>query len=173
MVIAYTMTSGPGDTDLVLTKAATRLRQSGVRTCGTTQINSDNPKTGRCDMDVQVLPDGPVIRISQSLGKNSCGCRLDSAALEMAVGLVEAELGKGAQLLIVNKFGKQEAEGGGFRDVIARAASDGIPVLVGLNSVNKPAFEAFAGGLAEPVPATEADVLDWAEGALKARLRVA
>lgn len=173
MTIAYTMAHGHGGTDLLLARVAQHLQRRGVKTCGTIQINTDNAKSGRCDMDVRVLPRGPVIRISQSLGKQARGCRLDSAALEAAVGYVKTELDKGAQLLIINKFGKQEAEGGGFRDVIANAVSNDIPVLVGLNALNKSAFEEFSGGLAKRVQATKEELVEWAKSALDMQLATA
>lgn len=161
MKLAYTMAPGRGDTDLMLERLAADLSARGLRCCGTVQINSDRADAGPCDMDVRVLPDGAVLRISQDLGSQARGCRLDPAALERAVGLVAASLSSGADLLIVNKFGKHEAEGRGFRSVIAEAVAMDIPVLVGLNALNRPAFESFAEGLAiQLAPTTEA-LMAW------------
>jgi hypothetical protein len=161
MNLAYTMAPGRGDTDLVLLRLAKELAARGLRCCGTVQINSDRGDTGPCDMDVQVLPDGPVLRISQDLGRSARGCRLDPAALETAVGLVSASLELGADVLIVNKFGKHEAEGRGFRMVIAEALSKGIPVLVGMNALNLPAFEDFSEGMATCLPCESGALVDW------------
>jgi len=162
MRLAYTMALGRGDTDLLLLGLAADLSARGVRCAGTVQINSERADSGQCDMDVRVLPDGPVLRISQHLGLSARGCRLDPDALERAVGLVAARLSRGADILIVNKFGKHEAEGRGFRDVIAEAVALDIPVLVGLNALNRSAFEAFAGGLACRLPPERAALRDWA-----------
>jgi hypothetical protein len=114
MNLAYTMAPGRGDTDLILFKLAKLLAARGLRCCGLVQINSERADAGPCDMDIQVLPDGAVLRISQDLGRSARGCRLDPTALETAVGLVSASLDPGADVLIVNKFGKHEAEGRGF-----------------------------------------------------------
>lgn len=160
MRIAYTMAPGRGDTDLVLAALARRLAARGLKCCGTVQINTDRG-SGPCDMDVQVLPEGPVLRISQDLGPGARGCRLDPQALETAVGLAAARLRTGADLLIVNKFGKHEAEGRGFRAVIAEALERDIPVLLGVNGLNLAAFESFAGGLARPLPPEEGALLAW------------
>ena len=113
MKLAYTMAPGRGETDLVLDRLAADLAARGVRCCGTVQINTARADPGLCDMDVRVLPEGPVLRISQDLGPEARGCRLDPAALETAVGLVLARLASGADLLIVNKFGSA-AVGGSF-----------------------------------------------------------
>jgi nucleoside-triphosphatase THEP1 len=173
MNLAYTMAPGRGDTDLILSKLATTLARRGLRCCGTVQINSDRGDTGPCDMDVRVLPDGPVLRISQDLGRSARGCRLDPAALETAVGLVAASLAQGADVLIVNKFGKHEAEGRGFRTVIAEALSEGIPVLVGLNALNLPAFQDFSQGLGYGLPCDGDALADWITGLDPARFRAA
>ncbi|HPD92736.1 MAG: DUF2478 domain-containing protein [Rhodobacter sp.] len=168
MKLAYTMAPGRGDTDLVLERVAIALAAQGLRCCGTVQINSARADAGPCDMDVRVLPDGAVLRISQDLGPESRGCRLDPAALETAVGLVEPRLKAGADLLIVNKFGKHEAEGRGFRTLIAEAVAMDVAVLVGLNARNLAAFEAFSGGLAVRLPPDVTALTDWGrEAALK------
>jgi hypothetical protein len=112
-------------------------------------------------MDVRVLPDGAVLRISQDLGPQARGCRLDPAALETAVGLVTVSLSSGVDLLIVNKFGKHEAGGRGFRDVIAEAVALDIPVLVGLSALNRPAFETFAEERAIQLPPEPAALMAW------------
>ncbi len=148
MNLAYTMAPGPGDTDLLLHSLAERLIANGFRPAGTAQINTKPADAGPCDMDVIVLPDGPTIRISQTLGPSARGCRLDPDALERAVGLVQAQLAE-CDCLIVNKFGKHEAEGRGFRPLIADALALEVPVLVGLNGLNEDAFHAFSGGLAQ------------------------
>lgn len=166
MKLAYTMAPGRGDTDLMLHGLALSVVKQGYRPVGTVQINTEGEDVGPCDMDLKLLPGGTTIRISQSLGAESRGCRLDPAALETAVGLVEAELAKGADCLIVNKFGKHEAEGRGFRSIIATALAEEIPVLVGVNSLNKPAFLEFVGDLATEL-APELPILeDWLNSAL-------
>jgi hypothetical protein len=164
MNLAYTMAPGRGDTDLVLLTLANDLASRGLRCCGLVQINTERADAGPCDMDVQVLPDGPVLRISLDLGPSARGCRLDPNALETTVGLVSASLNGGADVLIVNKFGKHEAEGRGFRTVIAEALALGVPVIVGVNALNLEAFESFAGGLARRVsPACDA-LAEWVAG---------
>ena len=161
MRIGYVMAPGQGETDRLILGVARRLMASGLRICGTVQVNSERGDGRRCDMDVVVLPDGPVIRISQSRGREARGCRLDPRALEDAVGLVMTRFGQGADGLIVNKFGRHEAEGRGFRDLIGEALAQGVPVLVGLNALNRDAFMDFADGLAEALPASEAALVEW------------
>jgi nucleoside-triphosphatase THEP1 len=167
MQIAYTMAPGRGDTDLLLSGLAETLAERGHATCGSVQINTERGG-GPCDMDVSVLPNGPILRISQDLGTAARGCRLDPTALETAVGLVETRLKAGADLLIINKFGKHEADGRGFRTVIAEAIGLGIPVLVGVNALNLEAFQSFVGPDAVRLKPSEEAILAWFEAALTA-----
>ncbi|OJY27250.1 MAG: 3-dehydroquinate dehydratase [Rhodobacterales bacterium 65-51] len=149
MRIGYVTLEERGATDRLLADLARGLLAEGVAVAGAVQNNVDCGVD--CEMDVQVLPDGPVIRISQRLGAGSSGCRLDAGALETAVAEVAGRM-QGARLLIINKFGKHESEGRGFRQMVADAVADGLPVLIGVNATNLGAFRAFAGDLAEPVP---------------------
>ena len=165
MKIAYTMEPSRGGTDLFLAAVATELAASGFSVCGTVQINSDRADCAGCDMDVRVLPDGPTIRISQSLGKESKGCRLDPSALELAVGHTKASLANGADVLIINKFGKHEAQGRGFREVIAEALSQNIPVIVGLNQLNEQAFKDFTSEVAVSLPPDIERAMSWVKAA--------
>ena len=173
MTLAYTMPPGPGETDLLLFRVARSLQIKGFTPAGTVQVNTERADSGPCDMDVKVLPNGPVIRISQSLGRDAKGCRLDPAALERAVGLAEAQLATEADCLIVNKFGKHEAAGRGFRSVIADALSLDIPVLVGLNQLNAKAFMQFSDGLATELPAKADSIEDWMTAAISASPKAA
>lgn len=163
MKIAYTIAPGRGDADLSLARFAERLLASGLRVIGAVQINEVPEDCHRCDMDLKILPDGPVLRISQSLGKESRGCRLDPEALEQSVSHVMSTMEDGADFLIVNKFGKHEAGGRGFREAIAEALSRDIPVLVGLSALNQQAFFEFTEGVAQNIAPDPDALWDWAE----------
>lgn len=73
------------------------------------------------------------------------GCRLDGGVIEAIAAEVEARMA-GADLLIVNKFGKLEAQGRGLCPAIAMAIEMEIPTLVGVNQVNVPELNTFSDG---------------------------
>ena len=160
-VIAQHPTGHPGEIDQLLTDFATHHLSLGTALAGVVQSNTACIGTHHCDMDARVLPDGPVIRISQSLGSAARGCRLDPAALEQTVAEVARRLSPETQLLLINKFGKHEAEGHGFRELIAEALSLGVPVLVGVNKTNLEAFLEFTGGCAKPLNPDSQTLLAW------------
>jgi hypothetical protein len=167
MRLAFVSVSGRGATDAVLEAVVALLGAEGTALAGTVQTDSRREGRSKCDMDLRVLPDGPVLRISQDLGEMARGCRLDGGALEVAAAEVARRL-EGAALLVVNKFGKQETLGRGMVPVIVEAIGRDIPVLVGVNGLNRPAFLEFAGGLAEALPAEPEAIAAWARAAIMA-----
>lgn len=141
--------AAPGEADRLLAGLAADLARAGLRIAGAVQRNIDHGGACNCDMDVIVIgeEDRPI-RISQSLGPGSTGCRLDPGALEVAAARVAARLA-GAELLILPKFGRQEAIGRGFRPLIAQAVSEGLPVLLHVPPEQRAEFDAFRGGLGQ------------------------
>ena len=165
MKLGYVSVQGKGRTDLLMAEIVTRLEAHGVALAGTVQTNIDRADRPRCDMDLRLLPDGPTVRISVDRGAEARGCRLDAGVLEQSVLWVEGALNK-AELLVVNKFGKQESEGKGLAGSIADALEHGLPVLVGVNGLNLPAFLEFAGGMAQELPPDAAEAADWCLAAI-------
>lgn len=163
MRIGFVSLPGRGATDACIADAVSVLHLAGVRLAGTVQTNFDRAKDHPCDMDLLVLPDGPIHRISQMLGAGARGCRLNGGVLEDAVMQVAGRLA-GAEVLVVNKFGKLEVEGRGFVPLIAEALERGISVLVGVNGLNLPAFLRFADGAAQNLAGAPVDIAKWVMG---------
>lgn len=160
MTLACVMLSGRGRADDLIAEVVRMFKADGLRLAGTARAKPVDPGGHPCDMDLQVLPNGPGFRISQPLGKGAKGCRLDGGVIESIAAAVEARL-SGADLLIVNKFGKQEAQGRGLCPAITMAIEMGIPALVGMNQMNTPDFDAFSGGIAEHLSPDLGAIRDW------------
>jgi hypothetical protein len=167
MKLAYVTLQGRGRTDALIAEVATLLTADGVRLAGTVQSNHERPDRRKCDMDLRVLPDGPIVRISEDRGDLAHGCTLDSGALEQTVVAVQQRL-DGAEVMIVNKFGKRESEGKGLVPVIAEALERGLPVLIGVNGLNLAAFLAFAGDEVAALPSDERTIADWCKAMMHA-----
>ncbi|NEX46188.1 DUF2478 domain-containing protein [Pseudotabrizicola algicola] len=161
-MLGYISAPERGMGDRLLAGVAQRLALAGFRLGGVVQVNTETEPDRPCLMDLRVLGQTGVIRISQNLGRHASGCRLDATGLETAVGRVAAHLEQDPpQLMILNKFGKQEAEGRGFRPVIAEALARGVPVLTGVSQKNRACFDMFAQELAQALPPEEDAVLEW------------
>ncbi len=167
MKIAVVSSNQRGETDRLMTKTADRLRADGAVLAGIVkELDYEVGYENGCDMEVRVLPDGPVIKITQSLGKGSDACRLDPGAIADAVSRVENSTLANADLFILNKFGPEEAAGRGFCNVIGAALEQGVPVLVGVGAGVRAAFDTFVDGLAVTISADETAILDWCHSAI-------
>ena len=164
-MLGYLVAEGQGEADRLLFSVAEQLQAEGWPLAGAVQSNSEAAPAHKCDMDLHVLSMKEVVRISQNLGAFSKGCRLDPAALETAVGMAEAALAKSPWLCIVNKFGKSEIDGKGFRPLIGEALVQDIPVLTSVSRGNIAAFQAFAEGMGEEIAADLASIRAWCKAA--------
>lgn len=165
-MLGYVNIQGRGKIDDLLYALAHDLSECGIRVAGAVQRNVPDKADISCDMDLQILTGQRTVRISQSLGAHASGCRLDPRALEDAVGEVEASLNaeQPPDLLIVNKFGRQEAEGRGFRSAIGAALVRDVPTLIGVRDGYLIALKNWAGDIAQPVAADQLN--DWCKQAI-------
>jgi nucleoside-triphosphatase THEP1 len=158
--VVYPVSEG-AHADTVLSEVARDLKSRGLRIAGAVQHNTHSGDRCRCDMTLEDLASGTLVQISEDRGPEARGCRLDSSALEEIVGLVCSSLEGKPDLVVVNKFGKREAEGSGFRAAIEQALDSGIAVLTAVSSTNLAEWENFAGGLDERLPLEPTAIAAW------------
>lgn len=167
MKIAYVTSYESGKTDRLLSDVAQMLLSQNKRLTGIVKVmNYEARHDNGCDMKVLVLPDGPEIKITQSLGAGSGACRLDPTAIAEAVSNVEMMPMQEADLFILNKFGPEEASGRGFCSMIGTALQHTVPILVGVGAASISSFETFAEGMAERLPDDEAALQSWVKQAI-------
>lgn len=132
--------------DGLLVTLSRRLRERDLRLAGLVQHNEDDACTACGDMALEDLATGRLVPISEQRGPGARGCRLDARGLATSAGLAAAAIGAdGVDLVILNKFGKAEAEGRGLRDEFALAVGRGLPTLTAVGEVLLPAWRTFAG----------------------------
>lgn len=167
MQLAFIRAKVPGSVDVTLGAIVQTLSAEGVRLIGVIQEPSGRDRH-RCDMNLIEIANGKRLSISQSLGKGASGCRLDPHSIETIAWRVARDLRDNCpDLLIINRFGKLEATGRGFCPVIADALGRDVPVLVGVNDLNRSDFAEFAAGLAFELPDELGSVLAWARPLLR------
>ena len=149
--------------DQAMARALEPMREAGIQLAGVLQRAADAlPGRHPCDLLIEDLASGEVVALAEHRGKEARGCRLDVGLLtEVAEAVLTSLQTESPRLLVVNKFGKIEADGGGMRDVIAEAVGLGIPVLVGVPARNLDRWRAFAGPLAVELPDDDAALDHW------------
>jgi len=138
-----------------------KSRDAGISVAGLVQNNKFIRDRAKCDMEVEELASGVVLKISEDRGKEARGCRLDRGILSEAAALLSASLENGPELVVLNKFGKLEAEGRGLRDTLADAVQLGVPIIVGVPYRNLEQWRVFSGGLAEECPLGSSRLHEW------------
>lgn len=133
---------------------AEHARGAGFRLGGVIEKPSPAPTAPgrRCDMYLQDLTTGQTIKISEDRGALARGCRLDHDSLARTCALVLSSLSH-CDLILLNKFGKTEAEGGGFRCIISDALALNVPIVIGMPRRNLEAWRAYAEGFAAELEA--------------------
>jgi nucleoside-triphosphatase THEP1 len=149
----------------VMSRIVGRLLDVGATCVGFLQRDEPPPAgRSRCDMVIESLATGERLKISEDRGPMARGCRLDASVLVTALAAARTAIQARPDVLVVNKFGKTEAEGGGFRELIADAIDLGIPVLIAVPWKNIESWRLFAGELATEIAADA--VRDVSEAAL-------
>lgn len=156
------------DVDALLAGIADTLTRQGLRVSGALQ--SRGTMGGEChcaDMDLTTIGSNRVFRISQPLGNGSHGCRLHPGALAECSAFLAKELTEGCDLLILNRFGRGESEGRGFRDLISCAVSLDVPVLTAVRTNYIDPWRQFGGGMTCDLAPDAAAVLGWFQSVQK------
>lgn len=168
MQLAFIHAKVPGSVDVTLGAVVQTLSAEGVRLIGVIQEPSGGGDRHRCDMNLIEIANGKRLSISQSLGKGASGCRLDPHSIETIAWRVARDLRDNCpDLLIINRFGKLDATGRGFCPVIADALGREVPVLVGVNDLNRSGFAEFSAGVAIELPDELGPVFSWARPLLR------
>ena len=150
------------DADGAMAVAVAALRHAGLNVAGLLQVFG--PTVGPCrrEMNLLVLASGDWIRLDQPLGQEAQGCTLDGDALARAALALREAVRARPDLLVVSRFGKQEALGGGMRAEIAEALMSGIPLLVAVRTTLREQWESFLGAPPHVLPTCADTITAWA-----------
>lgn len=168
--VLYEGDQGP-TVDALLADVAYQLRGDGWKLAGVVQA-PDAPRNSRCEMTLEDLATGACIETTDRLGPSVSGCRLDAEALEDSVGLAASSLDPDTRLVVINRFGKRETDGAGFRSMIENAVALDVPVLVGLKRIHLDAWTSFVGDELTVLPRRRDDILHWCKTAAPAKASV-
>ena len=147
--------------DALFKRLVGRCRALGLSIAGVLQHQAFEGGDRRCDVILEDLTTGHRTALFENRGAGARGCRLDQAALAEATARIEGSLEQVPQLLILNKFGKVECDGGGLRDLIADAIDRGIPVIIGVPARNLEPWRQFAGEFAVELTDAVDDAEQW------------
>jgi hypothetical protein len=124
------------------------LQARGRHVRGLLQL-ADTPQAKPALVDVAT---GMRYPLFQNLGAASGACSVDTASIADASAVLRQALTSPTDLVVINRFGPLECEGGGFAAEMLALMSEGVPLLTAVAARNLDAWRAFTGGSAAELP---------------------
>jgi hypothetical protein len=146
------------DPDPILRDFAAGLSGRGHRVVGLVQLGRDRDAK---QLSAMLVHSGEEVQLFQNLGPQAEGCRLDVGALLQAGSRIADALDQRADLVIINRFGKQESDGKGLLFVIERALGAGMPVVIAVPRSRLVDWIAFSGGMSGKLACDRAALETW------------
>jgi nucleoside-triphosphatase THEP1 len=131
------------DPDSVLRDFAADLNARGFRAVGMVQA-------GQCadsSLSAVLVHSGERLLLAQDFDPAAKGCRLDIDRLQSAAARIANAIESGADLVVINRFGKRERDGKGLSYLIERALNADIPVLIAVANHRFADWVKFARGM--------------------------
>ncbi|NIB40474.1 DUF2478 domain-containing protein [Pseudomaricurvus alkylphenolicus] len=148
-----------------LNLVAQELLERGWRVGGVVQEihrHKDGYKTQVDIIDVSTGERIPINRPTREQIENN-ECSLNLSALTDATAVLRKAIADRVDLVVVEKFGEQEQQGGGLADEILHAMADGIPILVAVPAGVQERWQEFTGGCSDLLPCEVPALLNWCE----------
>lgn len=145
------------DPDAVLRGFADQLNAHGFRAVGLVQA-------GQCadsSLSAVLVHNGETVLLAQPPRAGATGCKLDLSRLQDAGERVAGALQSGADILIINRFGKRERDGKGLAYLIERALDADIPVVIAVSRQSFADWIKFAGGMSVKLACDRAVLEAW------------
>jgi hypothetical protein len=145
------------DPDAVLRDFADDLNAHDRRVVGMVQ-------TGQCadsSLSAVLVHNGETLLLAQPPSPGATGCKLDLSRLQDAGTRVADALAAGADLLIINRFGKRERDGKGLGFLIERALDADIPVIIAVSNDRFADWISFSGGMSVKLPCDRDALNGW------------
>jgi Protein of unknown function (DUF2478) len=146
------------DPDTLLRGFAADLNSRGRRAVGLVQVGHHCVDQ---HLSAMLVHSGEELSLFQDLGSCARGCRLDVGRLLDAGMRIAEEIDRGADLVIINRFGKQECEGKGLAYVIERALEADIPVVIAVPVKRFADWIKFSGGMSVKLNCDHTSLAGW------------
>ena len=129
----------------LLSQLAVSWRDRGLRIAGV--VEEFTYENARETVVLRDLKSGASFPLHQDLGSGSTSCSLNSAGLAAACLSVETAIEQGCDFVIISKFGKMEASGGGLVGAFHAAIAADRPIVTSVSYSLTEAWSGFANPL--------------------------
>lgn len=143
----------------LLAAFAVRRKAEGVRVGGIIQRPQQQGERSR--LVLEDIETGALIPLTQDLGSGSTACSLDPGQLMAGAMVIRRGIEAGVELILVNKFARLEAEGGGLLAEIYEAIAAGIPLLITIAPDYLSQWAMLSGAVGTRLAPEEAVLENW------------
>jgi hypothetical protein len=146
--------------DALLRDFAKDLNARGFRVVGLVQ-------TGQCadsSLSALLLHSGKQLMLARDFAPSASGCQLDVGRLQSAGARIAEALEAGADLVVINRFGKRESDGHGLCFLMERAVNADIPIVIAVSSHRFADWIKFADGMSVKLACDRRSLDDWWRG---------
>jgi hypothetical protein len=160
---AAVASDGFTDVDGLLAGVVAAQRAAGRRVHGLLMRHDGPPAGGTACAEHMWLVDvatGAEYLVSQPMGRHSKACRADPQGFARATEVLRRALAEAPELVVINRFGRLEAEGGGLSAELLALMAEGVPLLTAVAPAYREAWLHFSGG-APLLPPEPAAVQAW------------
>lgn len=139
------------------------LKTKGVRVAGIVQETvheAGGAYLGVDSIDVASGARTPIKRVDAAT-RDARVCALDPQALAETAPILSRAIAERAEVIVIDRFGREEQQGRGLMDEIMTAIAEGIPLLI---SVPDSAFDIWTertGGLGAVLAPEQKALKDW------------
>lgn len=126
--------------------------------------DADGERQGTDAIDIRTGERIPLKRPSP-YERNNRVCSLSLAKLAEATMVLRRALDENAPVVVVERFGKTERDGGGLADDLLALMAGGIPTMVTVPEAELEAWQTFSGGLGEVLDCELDVLLKWWDAA--------
>jgi len=140
-----------------------QLKKSGVRVAGILQQKVPVQETGMTKVVAVDIQTGLTCSLNRPTRESWTNreCSLDRAALTEVTAILRRAVSDKADLIVVEKFGDEEAHGGGLSGDIMEGIAAGIPFLVAVPQTNLESWSARTGEAGAILKFEETDFMAW------------
>jgi hypothetical protein len=149
--------------DAFLADVCGRLTAKGLRLGGLIQVMSGIRGARAASITAVDLRSGARVDIWEGPGARASDCRLDERRLVDTVPMILAAVEERVDLVVVNRFGRAESQGGGLLSCVSAAVAAGIPVLTAVREPYLAPWRAYHGDLAASLDPDLDAVATWCE----------
>ena len=151
---------GACDVDALLAAMARGQQSAGRRVRGVLMTHPDGDTGCAGAMVLVDLHTQEEYLVSQPMGRDSTACRADPQGFARASDVLRRAASEAPELVVSNRFGGLEAEGGGFCAELLDILAQDLPLLTTVAKRHVADWQRFTGG-ATVLPAQADVVAEW------------